>query len=400
MAVDYKIEILDLNLNKIAEVVNPYPLDKSGFLFSYSKELSDYGICTFRISAFDPILTQYGDVIKPHQYHIRIRRNTAIVWQGAIINNSKRNKEFIEIVAAEYIYYFDKILVKRISNDPATGQANDVFRIFNSGTMATAVTALVNEAVTSWKTATNGNAILANLTLGTIENPNFPPNMTDNAGTKLTGAWNFSSTLQLTYDFQSLLYVLKQFGIYSYADFKIDNNLQFTFSKFSGNDHHYDVNFTFTKKNSNIIDYNLPRLGQRMVNDLFGIATDNSGVILHKEQTDQTSISTYGVMQGVAAYADVKDQGILNARVQAELPFVGMPDETNVGLVLNETAAYPLGLWDIGDLVSVNIQNNAINFTDVRRVVGATVQVHNTGREITTVQTNKPLPWQYGSTGL
>jgi len=67
-----------------------------------------------------------------------------------------------------------------------------------------------------------------------------------------------------------------------------------------------------------------------MVNALTGIATDNTGVILHKEQTDQTSISTYGYMQGVAAYNDVKDQGLLNARVAAELPFVGTPDETNV----------------------------------------------------------------------
>ncbi len=66
-------------------------------------------------------------------------------------------------------------------------------------------------------------------------------------------------------------------------------------------------------------------------------------------------------------------------------------------LTLNETAAYPLGLWDIGDLVTVNIQNNAVSFNDIRRVVGATVQVNATGREITTVQPNKPLPWQYAS---
>lgn len=397
--VSYQIQILDLSLNVVAEVVTPYPLDKSGVIIQYSKELSDYGQCKFRVSAFDSILTQYGDILKPHQYHIRLRRNNQIVWQGAIIENSKRTKEYIEVIAAEYLFYLDKILVNRSSNDPATGTANQVFRIFQSGTMADAVTAMINESITTLKTATNSNAILANMTLGTIENPNYPPNMTDNAGTALSGAWNFSSTLQLSYDFQTVYYILKSFGIYSYADFKIDSNLVFTYSKFSGNDHHYDVNFTFTKHNSNIIDYNLPRFGQRMVNDLIGIATDTSGIILHKEQTDQTSISTYGLMQGVAAYADVKDQGILNARTQAELPFISAPDETNVLIVLNETAAYPLGQWDIGDLVTVSVMNNAVSFTDIRRVVGATVSVNSTGREITTVQTNKPLPFQYGSSG-
>lgn len=398
--VNYQIEILDINLNKLGEVLTPYPLDKSGNVLQYSKELSDYGQCRFRISAFDDILTQLGDVIQPHKYHIRIRRNTAIVWQGAIIENSKRTKDYIEIIAAEYIFYLDKILISRSSVDPSLNSANDVFRIFNSGTMATAVTAIMNETITKLKNSTNGNAILANMTLGTIENPNYPPNMTDSSGILLTGAWNFSSTLQLTYDFVSVYKVLKSFGIYSYADFSIDNNLVFNFNKFSGNDKHYDVNFTFTKRNSNIIDYNLPRLGQRMVNDLFGIATDNNGKILHKEQTDQTSMTTYGLMQGVAAYADVKDAGFLNARIAAELPFVGTPDETNVSLVLNETASYPLGLWGIGDLVTVKVVNNSVNFNDIRRVVGATVMLHNTGREITTVQTNKPLAWQYGSSGI
>lgn len=401
--VNYQIEILDMSLNKVGEVINPHPLDKSGLILQYSKELSDYGQCKFRISAYDNILTQYGDIIKPHQYHVRIRRNSAIVWQGAIIENSKRTKDYIEVIAAEYLFYLDKILINRSSNNPATGQADQVFRIFNSGTMDAAVTAVMNETIATLKTSTNSNHILANMTLGTIENPNFPPNITDSNGALLTGAWTFSSNIQLTYDFQSILYLLKSFGVYSYADFYLDNTLAFNFKRFVGNDHHYDVNFSFNKASSssaavgNIIDYNLPRLGQRMVNSLWGIATDNQGKILHKEQRDEPSITEFGLMQGVAPYADVKDQGILNARTQAELPFVSTPDETNVLLVLNETAAYPLGLWDIGDLVTINIQNNAIDFTDIRRVVGATVQVNSTGREITTAQTNKPLAWQYGS---
>lgn len=398
----YQIEILDASLNKLAEVKNPLPLDKGGTILTFSKELSDFGQCHFQISAHDNMLTQYGDIFTPHKYHVRIRRNGAIVWQGAIIENPKRTKDVISITAAEYLYYLSKVLIKRSSNDPATGQANNVFRIFNSGSMSTAVTALVNETIATLKTGTNANSTLANMTVGTVENPNFPPNMTDNTGAALTGAWAFSTKLQLTYDFQSLLYVLKSFGIYSYADFYIDSSLVFNFKKFVGNDHHYDVNFTFNKQTNhglsvgNIIDYNLPRLGQRMVNQLWGIATDTSGNVLNDPESDQASISSYGLMEGVAAYADVKDKGILKARTAAELPLVSTPDETNVTLTLNENAAYPIGVWDIGDLVTVNVQNLAVNFTDTRRVVGATVQVKDTGVEFTAVQTNKPLSWQFG----
>jgi hypothetical protein len=403
--VNYQIEILDSSLNKIGEVIAPKPLDKSGTILRYSKELSDFGQCTFRVSAYDPILTQYGDIFKPHQYHIRIRRNTAIVWQGAIIQNSRRTKDFIEIVAAEYLFYLDKVLVKRSSNNPVTNQADSIFRIFNSGTMAAAVTAIINETVTTIKTTTNGNAILANMTLGTIENPNYPPNMSDNTGAKLSGAWSFTSNLQLSYDFHSILYVLKSFGVYAYADFYIDSSLVFNFKKFVGNDHHYDVNFSFNKKSGNhpsignILDYNLPRFGERMVNQLWGIATDTNGKVLNDPESDQASISTYGLMESVAAYADVKDPGILKARTSAELNLISTPDESNVMVVLNETAAYPLGLWDIGDLVTINILNQSVSFNDVRRIVGVTVVVNDTGRETTTVQTNKPQPWQYGSSG-
>lgn len=390
------IEILDNSLNKLAVVKNPLPLDKGGTILRYSKELSDFGQCTFRISAFDTFWSQNGDIVQPHKNHVRIRRNGAIVWQGAIIANTKRNKQFIEVVAAEYEWYLGRILINRTSNNPATGQADAIYRIFATGGMNTAVTTIMNETIANIKGA-NSKHILSTMTVGTVENPNFPPNMTDATGAALTGAWTFSANLQLTYDFTDVLSVLKAFGIYSYADFYIDSNLVFNFKKFVGNDRHYDVNFVFTKKNSNIVDYNLPRLGQRMANSLYGIATNTQGQVLNSPQTDQASITEYGLMQGVAAYADIKDQGILNARTQAELPLVSTPDETNAIVVLNETAAYPLGVWDIGDIVNIQVTNNGVDFNEVRRIVGVTVQVNDTGREFTTVQSNIPLPFQYGS---
>jgi len=393
----YVIEILDKSLNKLAEVRNPYPLDQRGTVLTFSKELSDFGQCKFRISAFDDLLTQYGDIIQPHQNHVRIRREGRVVWQGAIIDNPKRSSQFIEILAAEYEFYLSKILIKRSSNNPATGTADGVFRIFNSGTMAAAVTAVMNETIALLDVSTNTSSILSGMTLGTVENPNYAPNMTDSTGAALSGAWNFSTSLQLTYDFQTVLYLLKSFGIYSYADFYIDNSLVFNFEKFVGNDRHYDVNFVFKQHNSNIIDYNLPRLGGRMANDIFGIATDTNGAILHKEHSDQASITANGLMQGTAAYADIKDNGILDARVQAELPLVSTPDETNAMVVLNESSAYPLGIWDIGDIVNISVTNKGVSFNQPRRVVGISVEVNDTGKELTTVQSNKPLPFQFGS---
>src|SRR6185503_8303142 len=386
-----RIEILDSDLNFITKVTSPVPLNgKSGSLLQYSKELSDFGQCKFRISNYDPAFSQFGDITKPHSFHVRINRNGTYVWQGALIENSMRSKDFTEVVAVEYIWYLGKILINRSSNNPANGQADGVYRIFNSGTMASAVTTLMNETIARYSST---NHALASLSLGTIENPNYPPNITTGTGTALTGAWNFgngTTAPQLTFDFHSVLYVLQQFGAYTYADFNIDSNLQFNFKKFLGNDSHYDVNFVWGEQ-GNTYDFNITRLGQRQVNDLWGIAVDNSGAVLHEEQTDQPSIKTNGILEGVAAYADIKDQGTLNARTQAELPLISTVDASADTFVLTEKA-YPLGLFDIGDIITAKVNHTALTYDEIKRIVGISVSLHDTGRELTTVQLNTPLP--------
>lgn len=401
----YEIQILDSDLNLITKLLAPYPLDKSGTILKYSKELDDFGTCTFRISAYDTTLTQFGDIFVPHKNWIRVVRGGITVWQGAIIQTTRRTKDFIESVAAEPLWYLSKVLVQRSSNDPATGIADNIYRIFNSGGMDAAVTAIMNETIATFQTNDGGHA-LAGLTLGTIQNPNYPPNTTDgnNPAKALSGPWAFgngTSAPQLQYDFQSILYIIKAFGIYTYADYEITDNLVFNFVTFKGNNLTDKVSFNWGGGNnepSNIVDYNIPRFGQRMYNDLYGVATDPNGVVLHFDQTDSASISTYGLIQGVAAYTDIKDQATLNARVAAELPLISTPDDTAITVTLNEKG-YPLGYYDVGDIVNINIQNKAVSFSDMRRIVGYTVLLNGTGREMTTVQTNKPLPGQVASLG-
>lgn len=388
------IEILDSDLNFVTKVQSPYPLDKGGLILQYSKELSDFGQCKFRISNYDPAFSNFGDITKPHSYHVRIRRGTAIVWQGAIIENSKRTKDFTEIIAAEYVWYLGKILINRTSDNPATGQADGIYRIFNSGTMSSAVTTLINETIARWS---GTNHALASMTLGTIENPNYPPNLTNATGTALTGAWSFgngTSAPQLTFDFHSVLYVLKSFGAYTFADFNIDSDLKFNFKKFLGNDHHYNVNFVWGQ-HGNAVDFNVTRLGERQVNDMWGIAVDNTGKILHQEQTDEPSKKINGILEGVAAYADIKDQATLNARVRAELPLIATADASADSFMLDEKA-YPLGVYDVGDIITAKINHIAFDYDEIKRIVGLSVSLHDTGRELTTVQLNTPLPWQYG----
>lgn len=386
------VEVLNLSLNKVAEIKNLYPINERGMVLRYSKELSDYGQCLFRVSTKDPFLTEFGDILEPHKYHIRIKRGGTTVWSGAIIDNTERNKNFIEVRGAEYDYYFDKVLIRRDAETIA-GDGKNNYRTFSSGTMAAAVTDLVTKA----KTDFGSNHPLSTLTInsGNIDNPNYPDGFLNENGAPLTGGWNFSSYVTLQFDYHSVYYVLKAFGVYANSDFEVDEDLNFYFKDFYGRKQ-TGVTFEYGTR-GNIVDYNSPRLGRRMVNDLWAIAAETDGDILHVNQRDETSIQNYGLLQGADAYADVKDMNFLKTRASESLQFTKTPDDSPINVILNEKA-YPLGLYDIGDIVTVKVKDHVINYNQPRRIVGISVDLHNTGRELTTVQTNRPRDKDMGGT--
>lgn len=370
------VEILDNGLDKIAEVRNLYPINEKGDILRYSKELSDYGECTLRISTKDPLIAT--DIIKPHANHIRVKRGSETAWQGVIVDNPQRTRNYIEVRAVQYIWYLSKILIRR-DTEAVPGDGLNSFRVFKTGTMASNVTTLINNAVSDF----GSNHLISGLTVGTVESPDFP----DTFAPDYTGAWTFSDTMQLQFDYHPVLYVLQSFGIYSNADFEITDDLTFNFKKVIGT-RRYDYALEYGTR-GNIVDYNLPRLGGRMANELVGIAATDDGVILHAAQRDSSSVKEYGLLQEAVAYSDVKNSNILKKRLAEQLRFYKDPESSPMNLILNENA-YPIGQYGVGDVLLVKIKDHAIDYRDWRRIVGITITVHNTGRETVVIQTNKP----------
>lgn len=380
------IEILNTSLSKIAEIKSPYPLTKQGMVLRYSRELSDYGTALFRVSTKDPVLSQFGDILKPHQYHVRIKRGPVIVWQGAIVDNPARNKRYVEVKCYEYLYYLSKVLIRRDADNPATSDDESNFKVFSSGTMASAVQTIFQNAITDLGTA----HILATAAVGTIENPDYPNNFVDSSSPArpLTGAWNFSSDVTVQFDYHSALYLLKQFGIYSQADFEMTTGLVFNFKKLIGQ-RVSGITFTYNRIGTNIVDYNFPRLGARMANSLVGIATDDRGNVLHAIKLNESSIASVGRLQDARAYTDVKNQNLLDSRLKEEIRLTVDPEESPITIVLDENA-YPLGQFNLGDIIWVKVKDHVIDYEKERRVVGYTVNLHETGKELTYVETNRP----------
>lgn len=387
------VEILNNSQQKVAEIRNLYPINREGMVLRYSRELSDYGMCKFRISTKDPIFDQYGDILVPHQYHVRVKRGREVVWQGAIVDNTERNKNFVEVEAAEYLFYLDKILIRRDADKPATDEDESNFKIFNSGTMAANVTTLFNNAVADL----GASHPLAAATIGQVDNPEFPNNFLKVDGTPLTGNWTFSTDMTLQFDYHTALYVIKAFGIYSGADFELTKDLEFNFRKLIGQ-RVSGITFKYGQIGTNIVDYNIPRYGKRMVNHLIGIAADDEGKVLHDNTAgrDSVSINTYGLLQDAIAFSDVKHRNALAIRLKEEARLISNPEESPINIVLNETA-YPLGQYGLGDIVWVDIQDNVISYKKERRIIGITVNLHETGREMVTIQTNRPSENLQGS---
>lgn len=382
----YEIEILNRDLDRVAIIRNPYPINEKGDILRFNNELSYFGQCTFRVGTEDINLEQYGDIFVPHKYNVRVRRKGAIVWRGAITDNSSRNKNFIEVVAHEYLFYLDKKLVKRDTTKQAGFVGDDFknYRYFSTGTMASAVQSVVNSAIDTF----SSDHVLSGMTIDTIENPDYPPNFAKPDGAKLSGSWNFSvdNNIIMQFDYHTVLHVIRSFGNVSNADFVVDEDLKFNFKPFIGA--RRDIGFLYAT-HGNILDYDVPRYGRRMVNSYIGLATDSKNQLLHIHQKDTTSINEYGTMESATAYDDVINKNILGARLKEDLRYLATPDTAPINITIDDKT-YPLGTFEVGDIVNVKIKDGLIDYNGPRRIVGLTTYVHNTGKELVTVRTNKP----------
>lgn len=377
----YKVQILNSSLEPLTEIKSFYPLDSTGNFLEYLDKLSAWGRCRFRVATHDSALVDYGNIFEPFKYHVRIYRANVLVWSGVIVTNPRRTRRFVEIEARTYLYLFTKVLVKRDAS-VAAGDGKDNYRTLSSGSMSTAVTNIINES----KADAITGSIMSQITIGTIENPDFPMNYTKADGSALIGSWSFSDDMTLQFDYRDIFYVLSSLAMYPACDFEVTKDLVFNFKQFIGNKQ-TDILFEYAEHGS-ITDYNAPLNGDRMANDLTGVAADFGNQILHSQKADDASVQEYGRIQGVAAYVDVKNTNALRSRLTEELRLTSKPD-SELHVTLNDKA-YPLGQYGLGDVVRIKVKDRIIDVDQLRRIVGIDVYVDGTSQETVRLITNKP----------
>lgn len=384
------VKILNKSLQVIAQVKNFYPLNREGTIIRYSDELSDFGFCTFRVATKDPLLAQYGDILNPMEFSIWVYEGQRVVWKGIIADNPERNKNYIEVKAAQYEFLLDRVLINRDKDKPNTDEDESNFKVYKSGTLKATVEGIITNAKAKW----GSTHPLASLTNGTIENPNYPKGLTNENKRPLTGAWTWTNFFNAQFDYHSALYVLKSLGVYASCDFEITEDLVFNWKKFLGNK---NTGVTFVYGNQgNVVDYNFPRLGTRMANVSWGICADDEGKVYHYQLTDTASRERYGLLEDASAYSDVKSKNLLQTRVKEQQQFTKTPEVTPVTIVVDEKSYNP-AQYGVGDLVTVKVKDHIIDFNATRRIIGITVNIHNTGRKLVTIQTNAPKAEDVGA---
>jgi len=392
----YRVELLDSALVPITRIINMPQIDTTGNFLEYSKKLSTWGEAKFRVATKDPLFANFPNILQPWANHVRITRDNYVVFQGVITDNPTRTKNYVEVKACSYLFFLTKVLLR---HDPADGAGAENYRNFTSGTMGTAIQTILTEA----KADVSANSIIANLQIGTIENPNFPKGFQRNVNGVITDIagqpWNFFTDMPLKFDYRDINYVINAFATYSLADYELvhnytpdtintagTNGLTFNFKKFLGT-RRPEIIFEYGPYGA-VEDYNAPLRGSKQANYLVGIAADDKYQIIKIEQSDADSIKTYGKLADVAAYIDVKNTNALGVRLTDELRLSSTPD-AEIQVTLN-AKAFPLGLYDVGDIVTIRIKDHFINVNQQRRIVAYDVKVHESGKETIRLVTNIP----------
>jgi hypothetical protein len=236
--------------------------------------------------------------------------------------------------------------------------------------MAEAVTAVFNEG----KAITNSP--IANFTLGTVENPNYPWNTTP---------WTFTDVYLMSFYYNNLFSVISSFADVTNADFEITPNLVFNFKARIGDDRN-DVTLRFGR-GGNVDDYDSPLDGRNYANEMLILSRNETGAaVIKSEQSDPTQFPTYGRLWSTFSLDEEIAQDVLNSKAKNIFRATSELDN-QISLNLNNKAL-PLGTYKLGDRVTVQIDDGPVQFNHVRRVVGWTCTVTNTMVEHATIITN------------
>lgn len=396
MAANYAVYVLDVSGNRITQIKNFVHTHLSGNTYhkgniiQLTRVLSSYATLDIRVAREDPMFAKFGNIVDPWKYGLEVTHGGTTIFKGVIADNSPYRRQYwVDVHAYGYLFRLDRKLVNR---DPAQTPDNgsENYRTFDGSngitTMAQAITTMISEA----KAACPANDIIQRITIGNIVNPNFPAGFMKADGvTPLTGPWTFSSDMTLQFDYKSILYVIQSFAVYAVCDFELTDDLVLNFTPTFGVDRSQQLTFEFGPRGQ-IFDYNVPLQGERQLNSLWGIASDNDGNILHIQQTDQNSINDNDILlEGVMGFTDVKDSNSLQSRVVQELNLISEPSSV-INVYMNRKA-YPFSMYDVGDIVTIKIDDGMVQVNEPRRITAIGLDVRDTGTEFITLQTNPPL---------
>lgn len=319
---------------------------------SLTRFLSSAGELVFTIPKQDPKFA----LLTGMKSHLKFVRNGTVIWKGNY-DFLREDANNYTIFGSTYEALMDNYLV--VPTAPSTSTV----RTFTAKKLGTEVAQILfNEA----KALTN--SLLANFTLGTVENPYTPDTTTE-------------MTPNMEFDYDTLYDAVAKSAMAGGADFEITPSKVFNFYRRKGANKADIVLHLKDLEPSNIVNYQRDTDFRRIGNDIYAFGVGVGVNFLKANTTDSTSQTTYGLMQknlGMPKY--LVDQASLNKLVDDQIELIKNPPQVTEPQIVSSGFGFLDG-WDIGDNVKVSIDHGGTLIDEYRRVIGVQLAYANSGAE-------------------
>lgn len=319
---------------------------------SFTRFLSSIGELTLTLPHDDPKFALLTGISS----YIKVVRNGTTVWRG-VYDYLRETAEVYTIFAST-----PESLMKYYLTTPDNPTTSTI-RKFTGKKLGTEIAqVLFNEA------KAKANSLLANYTIGTVENP-----YVSGTSTEITSDFEFD--YHTLYD---VIDILKDSGG---ADFEIGLDKTFNFYRRKGADKpnvvfHFDIGDP-----SNITSYKRDVDFRELGNDIYVFGVGVGANFLKGNTSDATSITTYGRKEKNLGMPKVLvDQDALDKLVADQIQTQKEPSQIISPSVITKGVGFFDG-WSIGDNIKLAIANGQTVVSVYKRVIGVHVAYTQAGAE-------------------
>ena len=338
----------------------------------YSRVINGVSQAYWEMQIQNPVFTQEledGSFFNfiDNSYYVLIERNGTVVFRGEIDEMppaDTKGGSNDSLGAMDRIAFRASHKLDQARNIVVTPDADSALyiRSFDDVSVGTAVQTLMTEAIGK------SNSPLSDVTIGTIENPYNE----QGEEIKITLAQQFEAYDTLT--------VIDALAYVSNADYWLDENNTFNFVRYKGQEQPnaiFRLHFGESGNNLSSIKVNINK--REMANKVIVYGAGTGTEVKFGEATDTAHQTKYGLKEKLVPRRLLDTDDVVDAYAKSKLDELTAPG--NVVVFTPTQQHEPLLGFDLGDIITVDVNWFIYKFIKKLRVEGITTYLNQEGSE-------------------